>query len=160
MRPAWMSIPSFTLSRSKRLNIATVSYWWHLQEFKLKKWSYPSRISSVNVTKSEVSHEFTVDLITFAEEILTGKLYFWTRGMNRKSSINSFLSVLPSEPSVTWNPPISFFLNLAQWQLKLKTNNGKNRISNSVFAQIWAKWAKNGVLCIEKFWSQFLLEVI
>ena len=37
-----------------------------------KKWSFPLRISSVNVTKSEVP----ADLVTFTEEILHGKLHF------------------------------------------------------------------------------------
>ena len=37
----------------------------------LKAWSFPLRISSVNVTKSQV----TTDLVTFTEEILDGKLY-------------------------------------------------------------------------------------
>ena len=38
----------------------------------LRKWSFPLRISSVNVTKSlEIA-----DLVTFTEEILVGKLHF------------------------------------------------------------------------------------
>ena len=46
-----------------------------------KKWSFPLRIPSVNVTKSEVSWhsfmaQFTADLVTFTEEILDGKLHF------------------------------------------------------------------------------------
>ena len=46
-----------------------------------KKWSFPLRISSVNVTKSA---QKTADLVTFTGEILNGKLHFlcsvtWTR---------------------------------------------------------------------------------
>ena len=41
-----------------------------------KKWSSPSRIFSVNVTKSEG----TADLVTFTEEILNGKLDFFCSG--------------------------------------------------------------------------------
>ena len=37
-----------------------------------KKWSFPLRISSVNVTKSAE----TADLVTFTEEILNGKLHY------------------------------------------------------------------------------------
>ena len=37
-----------------------------------KKWSFPLRISSVNVTKSQE----TADLVTFTEEILDGKVHF------------------------------------------------------------------------------------
>ena len=37
-----------------------------------KNWSFPLRISSVNVTKSAVP----ADLVTFTEEILNGKLHF------------------------------------------------------------------------------------
>ena len=37
-----------------------------------KNWSFPLRISSVNVTKSAVP----ADLVTFIEEILNGKLHF------------------------------------------------------------------------------------
>ena len=39
-----------------------------------KKWSFPLRISSVNVTKSA-----TANLVTFTEEILNGKLHFLCR---------------------------------------------------------------------------------
>ena len=35
-----------------------------------KKWSFPLKISSVNVTKQQ----FSTDLVTFTEEILIGKL--------------------------------------------------------------------------------------
>ena len=38
-----------------------------------KNWSFPLRISSVNVTKSAGNHR---KLVTFTEEILNGKLYF------------------------------------------------------------------------------------
>ena len=38
-----------------------------------KKWGFPLRISSVNVTKSAVS----CDLVTFTEKILNRKLYFF-----------------------------------------------------------------------------------
>ena len=37
-----------------------------------KKWSFPLRISSVNVTKLE----FPADLVIFTEEIVNGKLHF------------------------------------------------------------------------------------
>ena len=40
-----------------------------------KKWSFPSRISSVNVTKSAVS--WGNPQSTFTEEILSGKLHFF-----------------------------------------------------------------------------------
>ena len=47
-----------------------------------KKWSFPLRISSVNLTTSAVSFGFGH---TFTEEILNGKLYFlysgWTDQM-------------------------------------------------------------------------------
>ena len=38
-----------------------------------KKWRFPLRISSVNVTKPQE----TADLVTFTEEIPNGKLYFY-----------------------------------------------------------------------------------
>ena len=41
-----------------------------------KKWSSPLRISSVNVAKQQG----TVDLVTFTEEILNGKLHFLCSG--------------------------------------------------------------------------------
>ena len=37
-----------------------------------KKWSFPLKSSSVNVTKSP----FTADLVTFTEDIFNGKLHF------------------------------------------------------------------------------------
>ena len=37
-----------------------------------KEWSFPLRISSVNVSKAQ----FPADLVTFIEEILNGKLHF------------------------------------------------------------------------------------
>ena len=41
-----------------------------------KKWSFPLRITSVNATKSAGTWR---DLVTFTEEILTGKLYFFVQ---------------------------------------------------------------------------------
>ena len=42
-----------------------------------KKWSFPLRTSSVNVTKSEETCVFDhINLITFTEETLNGKLHF------------------------------------------------------------------------------------
>ena len=46
-----------------------------------KKWSFPLRIPSVNVTKSAVSWhsflaQFAADLVTFTEAILNGKHHF------------------------------------------------------------------------------------
>ena len=39
-----------------------------------KKSSFPLRIFSLNVTKSQ----FAADLVTFTEEIFNGKLHFWS----------------------------------------------------------------------------------
>ena len=59
------------------------SFWLLLGLVKVslhKKWSFPLRISSVNVTKSSVScgfgPQFPKDLVTYTEEILNGKLHF------------------------------------------------------------------------------------
>ena len=41
-----------------------------------KKWSFPLRISSVNVTKSAATKSFPGDFNTFTGEIFNGKLYF------------------------------------------------------------------------------------
>ena len=50
-----------------------IGHHWGTQH---KKWSSPSRIFSVNVTKSAG----TADLVTFTEEILNGKLDFFCSG--------------------------------------------------------------------------------
>ena len=44
----------------------------NLQEAVHKKWSFPLKISSVNVTIPQ----FAADLVTFTEEIFNGKLHF------------------------------------------------------------------------------------
>ena len=49
-----------------------------------KNGSFPSSISSVNVTKSEV---FLADLVTFTEEILNGKLHFLCCGFSQKIAV-------------------------------------------------------------------------
>ena len=43
-----------------------------------KKWSFPLRISSVNVTKSTDNYvtQVTAGLVTFTKEIINGKLHF------------------------------------------------------------------------------------
>ena len=45
-----------------------------------KKWSFPLRISSVNVTAENAGHagnlQKNADLVTFTEEILNGKIHF------------------------------------------------------------------------------------
>ena len=43
-----------------------------------KKWSFPLRISSVNMTKSKK----TMDLVPFTEKILSGKIHFCTVPVN------------------------------------------------------------------------------
>ena len=54
-----------------------------------QKWSFPLRISSVNVTKSE-----TADLVTFTEEFLHGKLRFLCSVCLHVTSRNSQPEVL------------------------------------------------------------------
>ena len=43
-----------------------------------KKWSFPLRIFSINVTKS--NPQFPTDLVKFTEEIFNGKLHFLSNG--------------------------------------------------------------------------------
>ena len=54
-----------------------------------KKWSFPLRISSVNVTKSA-----TTDLVTFTEEILNGKLHFLCVSNTYKTNLTKLSSQL------------------------------------------------------------------
>ena len=64
-----------------------------------KKWSFPLRISSVNVTKSA-----TTDLPTFTEETLIGKLHFFVQCMFFKLLKHSMVTVHKK-----WSFPIRIF---------------------------------------------------
>ena len=62
-------VPLFHFTRPNHPNQSNQSYNPHCT----KKWSFPLRISSVNVTS---------DLVTFTEEILNGKLHFLCSALN------------------------------------------------------------------------------
>ena len=60
-----------------------------------KKWSFPLRISSVNVT----NQQFPADLVTFSEEMLNGKLHILSNATKESnalpvSSVNLFIKDL------------------------------------------------------------------
>ena len=55
-----------------------------------KKWSFPLRISSVNVTKSAGNGQ---DLVTFTEEIRNGKLYFLCSVKFTENTILTLLNI-------------------------------------------------------------------
>ena len=55
-----------------------------------KQWSFPLRISLVNVT----TLQFPVDLVTFTEEILNEKLHFYAVLRNRKRKKNTYITLL------------------------------------------------------------------
>ena len=62
--------------------LSSLKPWWLCTNKKKKtpnvqKWSFPLRISSVNVTKPKK----TADLVIFTEQILSGKLHFLYSGL-------------------------------------------------------------------------------
>ena len=64
----------FTEASTKETSWFVVFLWSHINNVPLhKKWSFPLRISSANVTKSEGNWGFGV---TKSEEILNGKFHF------------------------------------------------------------------------------------
>ena len=71
-----------------------------------KKWSFPLRISSINLTKSAGN----CDLVTFTEEILHGKFHFLC-------SV-SFCGFLYSETLLSSLPKL-LPLNVLRWSLKI-----------------------------------------
>ena len=68
----WLSV--VTALRAKFVN-NTIFHWSYSHERLHKKWKFPLRISSVNMTKSLE----TSDLVTLTEEIFIGKLHFLCR---------------------------------------------------------------------------------
>ena len=66
--------PSFSCAPLLQSNLRNLlgRPWSWPGSIKNKKWSFPLRISSVNVTKSQ----FPANLVTFTEEILNEKLKF------------------------------------------------------------------------------------
>ena len=65
-RSFWKDMPVFQV-------LCLLYYYINFKQVTLhKKSSFPLRISSINVTKSQ----FPADLVTFTEEILNGKLHF------------------------------------------------------------------------------------
>ena len=131
----------------------------------LQKWSFPSRTSSVNVTKSKK----IADLVTFTEEFLTGKLFFlcsdirftwflynfyWCK-IHRKTPVtkSSFNKVADCRlrpwkyeftPN-TWNKATSY-LNLFKG----------NEIRLESKSPIWLQYGSNSpsVAAVKLYWAQ------